>query len=70
MSQYPNCTTIKGKITTNLYSACGSVPKSCSILCDPMNCSMPGFLVLHYLPEFAQTHVHLVSDAIQSSHPL
>ena len=34
-----------------------------------MNCSMPGLPVLHYLPEFAQTHVHLVSDAIQPSHP-
>ena len=35
-----------------------------------MNCSMPGFPVLHYLLEFAQTHVHWVSDAIQPSHPL
>ena len=35
-----------------------------------MNCSTPGFSVLHYLPEFAQTHVHWVSDAIQPSHPL
>ena len=35
-----------------------------------MDCSTPGFPVLHYLPEFAQTHVHWVSDAIQSSHPL
>ena len=35
-----------------------------------MNCSMPGFPTLHYLPEFAQTHVHSVSDAIQPSHPL
>ena len=35
-----------------------------------MNCSIPGFHVLHYLPEFAQTHVHWVSDAIQPSHPL
>ena len=35
-----------------------------------MDCSMPGFPVLHYLPEFAQTHVHWVSDAIQPSHPL
>ena len=35
-----------------------------------MNCSMPGFLVLHYLPEFAWTHVHWVSDAIQPFHPL
>ena len=43
---------------------------SCPILYDPMNCSMPGFPVLHYLPEFAQTHFHWVSDAIQPSHPL
>ena len=35
-----------------------------------MNCSMPVFLVLHYLPKFAQTHVHQVSDVIQTSHPL
>ena len=35
-----------------------------------MDCNMPGFPVLHYLPEFAQTHVHWVSDAIQLSHPL
>ena len=35
-----------------------------------MNCSMPGFPVLHYLPEFAQIHVYLVSDALQLSHPL
>ena len=35
-----------------------------------MNCSTPGSAVLHYLPEFAQTHVHSVSDAIQPSHPL
>ena len=39
-------------------------------LCNPMNCRMPGFLVLHHLPEFAQNCVHLVSDAIQPSHPL
>ena len=43
---------------------------SCPTLCNLMNCSMPGFLVLHYLPEFAQTHVHWVNDAIQLSHPL
>ena len=40
------------------------------MLCDPINCSTPGFSVLHYLPEFAQIHVYWVSDAIQSSHPL
>ena len=38
-------------------------------LCNPMNCSMPGFPVLHCLLEFAQTHVHWVGDAIQPSHP-
>ena len=41
-----------------------------SCLYDPMNCSTPGFPVLHYLPELAQTHVHGVNDAIQPSHPL
>ena len=39
-------------------------------LCDPMDCSMPGFPVHHQLPELAQTHVHRVGDAIQPSHPL
>ena len=39
-------------------------------LCDPMNRSMPGFPVLHQLPELTQTHVHWVDDAIQPSHPL
>ena len=38
-------------------------------LCDPMGCSVPGSSVLHCLPEFAQTHDHWVSDAIQPSHP-
>ena len=38
--------------------------------CDLMECSTPGFPVLHHLPEFAQTHVHWVGDAIQLSHPL
>ena len=49
---------------------CCSVAKSCLTLCDPMDCSTPGFPVLHYLPEFTQTHVHWVGDAIQPSHPL
>ena len=39
-------------------------------LCNPMNCTTPGFPVLHCLPEFAQTHVHWASDAIQLSPPL
>ena len=47
-----------------------SVSKSCLTLHDPMDCSMTGFPVLHHLPEFAQLHVHWVSNAIQPSHPL
>ena len=42
----------------------------CLTLCDPMNCSTPGLPVHHQLPEFTQTHVHWVSDAVQPSHPL
>ena len=44
--------------------------QSCLTLCNPMNCSRPGLPVHHQLPEFTQTHVHRVSDAIQPSHPL
>ena len=47
-----------------------SVAQSCLTLCDPMNCSTPGLPVHHQLPEFTQTHVHRVGDAIQPSHPL
>ena len=47
-----------------------SVAQSCPTLCDPMNHSTPDFPVYHQLPEFTQTHVHRVSDAIQPSHPL
>ena len=47
-----------------------SVAQSCPSLCDPMNCSMPGLPVHHHLPEFTQTHIHWLSDAIQPSHPL
>ena len=47
-----------------------SVAQSCLTLCKLMNCSTPGLLVHHQLPEFTQTHVHQVSDAIQPSHPL
>ena len=47
-----------------------SVPQSCPTLCDPMNRSTPGLPVHHQLPEFTQTHVHQLSDAIQPSHPL
>ena len=47
-----------------------SVAQSCPTLCDPMNHSTPGFPVHHHLPEFTQTHIHRVGDAIQPSHPL
>ena len=47
-----------------------SVAQSCPTLCDPMNRSTPGLPVHHHLPEFTQTHVHRVSDAVQPSHPL
>ena len=47
-----------------------SVTQSCPTLCDPMDCSTPGFPVYYQLPELTHTHVHWVSDAIQPSHPL
>ena len=47
-----------------------SVAQSCPTLCDPMNRSMTGLPVHHHLPEFTQTHIHRVRDAIQPSHPL
>ena len=47
-----------------------SVTQSCPALCDPMNRSTPGLPVHHQLPEFTQTHVHQVNDAIQPSHPM
>ena len=47
-----------------------SVAQSCPTLCDPTDCSMPGFPVYHQLPEPTQTHVHRISDAIQPSHPV
>ena len=47
-----------------------SLTQLCLTLCDPMDCSSPGFPVHHHHPEFTQTHVHWVSDVIQPSHPL
>ena len=49
---------------------CCPVAPLCPALCDPMNCSTLGFPDLHHLPEFVQTHVHWVGDAIQPSRPL
>ena len=47
-----------------------SVTQSCPALCDPMDCSTPGFPIHHQLPELAQTHVHWVNDDIQPSYPV
>ena len=54
----------------HLEICCFTVTKSCLTLCDPMDCSTPGFPVLLYLSEFAQVHVHWVGDAIWPSCPL
>jgi hypothetical protein len=52
------------------HNCCSSVARSCPAFCDPTDCITPGFPVHHQLPEFAQTHVHQVSNAIHPSHPL
>ena len=52
------------------FCFCCSAAELCLTLWDPMDCSAPGFSVHHYLPEFAQIHVHWVSDTIQPSHLL
>ena len=62
---------VTGKmIRSQMISQFSSVTQLCPTLCDPMNRSTPGLPVHHQLPEFTQTHVHRVSDAIQPSHPL
>ena len=63
------------KILLFTQLACSPIPvnlitQSCSILCNPKDCSMPGFPVHHQLLELTQTHVHRVSDAIQPSHSI
>ena len=52
------------------YPECCLAALLCPTLCDPMDCSTPGFPVFHHLLELAQTHVHWVSDATQPSYPL
>ena len=52
------------------FCGCCLVTKSCLTLCDPVDCSIPGFPVHHHLLELAQTHVHRVGDAIQPAHLL
>ena len=53
-----------------LCCCCCSVTQSCLSLCDPMDCSTPGFPVPHHLPKFAQVHVHCISDGFQTSYPV
>ena len=60
----------KGKASIPKLCWCFSVAQSCLTLCNPMNSNIPGLPVPHYLPEFAQVHVHCIDDAIQPSHPL
>ena len=55
---------------TWVFSSVNSVAQLYPTLCNPMNCSTPGLPVHHHLPEFTQTHVHQVGDAIQPSYPL
>ena len=61
------CNTFCYRCTT---CSCSSVAQSCPILCNPADCTMPGFPVYHQLLDLAQTHVHQVSYAIHTSHPL
>ena len=64
------------QVLLNTYPLCvyvlvsQSVDQLCPTLCNPMDCSMPGFPIVHHLPELAQTHVHWISDAIQPFHSL
>ena len=65
-----NCIEELKKYHNNKSMCCCSVAQSCPTLCNTMDCSMPGFPGHHQLPEFTQTQVHWVGDAIQPSHPL
>ena len=67
----PKFVTLKLMLSTTISSVqFNSVAQLCPTVCDPMNRSTPGLPVHHHLPEFTQTHVHRVSDAIRPSHPL
>ena len=60
----------QGSESCTLWVCCCSVAQFCPTLCNPMDCSRPGFPVFHHLLEIDQTHVHWVGDAIQPSRPL
>ena len=68
-SAYSHKATVILTYLTMGAGGCSAVAKSCLTLCDLMNCSTPGFPVFHYLPEFAQTQVHWVTEVIQPSYP-
>ena len=65
-----SCIHIAANGVISFFFICCLVTKLCPTLWDPMDCTTPGFPVPHSLPEFTQTHVHWVSDAIQVSHSL
>ena len=66
---WPTLAFPKPHLIASVQISC-SVAQSCPILCDPMKRSIPGLPVHHQLPEFTQTHVRRIGDAIQPSHPL
>ena len=68
ISYYYTANQIRGVCVCVCVCVCSA--QSCPTLCNPMSRSTPGLPVHHQLPEFTQTHVHRVSDAIQRSHPL
>ena len=63
-------TSLTSPVLAGEFFIFSSVAQSCPTLCDPMNCSTPGLPVHHQLPEFTQTHIRWVGDAIWPSHPL
>ena len=68
--QSPSAAILEPKKIKSVIFKISSVAQSCLTLCDPMNRSTPGLPVHYHLPDFTQTHVHRVGDAIQPSHPL
>ena len=68
-SVWAKCCSIQ-RLTALCFFSCCLIAKLYPSLCDPVDYSMVGFSVLHYLLKFTQTHVHWVDDAIQPSHPL
>ena len=69
-SQFSSLCVIAYEVAIRTHFVCVLSRLACPTLCDPMNRSTPGLPVHHQLPEFPQTHLHGVSDAIQPSHPL